>query len=43
MPLKGDSSRKTGKLFDLGYEMAVAGYPWKKVPPGMETTLTGDR
>lgn len=21
-------------LFDLGYEMALAGYPWKKAPPG---------
>jgi len=23
-----------GKLFDLGYRMAVAGYPWQKTPPG---------
>jgi predicted patatin/cPLA2 family phospholipase len=23
-----------GKLFDLGYQMAREGYPWKKVPPG---------
>ncbi|MGH6735888.1 MAG: patatin-like phospholipase family protein [Methyloceanibacter sp.] len=23
------------KLYDLGYQMAVAGYPWKKVPPRM--------
>lgn len=22
------------KLFDLGYRMAVAGYPWEKTPPG---------
>lgn len=24
------------KLFDLGYEMAKNGYPWKKAPPGFE-------
>ena len=24
------------KLFDLGYEMAKNGYPWKKLPPGFE-------
>ena len=24
-----------GKLFELGYRMAQAGYPWKKVPPRM--------
>ena len=23
-----------GKLFDLGYRMAVTGYPWEKTPPG---------
>jgi hypothetical protein len=23
-----------GKLFDLGYRMGKAGYPWKKKPPG---------
>jgi predicted patatin/cPLA2 family phospholipase len=23
-----------GKLFDLGYRMARAGYPWQKLPPG---------
>jgi predicted patatin/cPLA2 family phospholipase len=23
-----------GKLFDLGYQMAKVGYPWKKWPPG---------
>jgi predicted acylesterase/phospholipase RssA len=23
------------KLFDLGYQMAVAGYPWQKTPPRM--------
>jgi len=25
------------KLFDLGYQMAVAGYTWQKVPPGFGT------
>lgn len=25
-----------GKLFDLGYRMAKAGYPWKGSPPGVE-------
>jgi hypothetical protein len=24
------------KLYDLGYQMAEAGYPWKKTPPRME-------
>jgi hypothetical protein len=24
------------KLFDLGFEQAQRGYPWKKTPPGME-------
>ncbi|MCJ7542796.1 MAG: patatin-like phospholipase family protein [Desulfobacterales bacterium] len=24
------------KLFDLGYQMAQNGYPWKKAPPGFE-------
>ena len=23
-----------GKLFDLGYRMALSGYPWEKMPPG---------
>ncbi|MBW2710347.1 MAG: patatin-like phospholipase family protein [Deltaproteobacteria bacterium] len=23
-----------GKLFDLGYQMALSGYPWEKTPPG---------
>jgi predicted acylesterase/phospholipase RssA len=25
-----------GKLFDLGYGMAVEGYPWDKAPPGFQ-------
>ena len=24
-----------GKLYELGFQMAQAGYPWKKVPPRM--------
>ena len=28
------------KLFDLGYGMARAGYPWMKEPPGFHTTPT---
>jgi predicted acylesterase/phospholipase RssA len=24
------------KLFDLGYRLAKNGYPWKKIPPGLE-------
>ncbi|MFA6142667.1 MAG: patatin-like phospholipase family protein [Candidatus Omnitrophota bacterium] len=27
------------KLFDLGFEQASHGYPWKKTPPGMERDL----
>lgn len=30
------------KLFDLGYRMALAGYPWQKVPPGFRATKTHD-
>lgn len=25
-----------GKLFDAGYKLAKAGYPWLKYPPGAE-------
>jgi hypothetical protein len=25
-----------GQLYDLGYQMAVEGYPWKKRPIGFE-------
>jgi len=32
-----------GKLFDRGYGMALQGYPWKKDPPGLDTTLTGGK
>ena len=27
------------KLFELGYRMAVAGYPWKKTPPGFRSVM----
>ena len=27
------------KLFELGYRMAVDGYPWKKTPPGFRATM----
>lgn len=26
-----------GKLFDLGYRLAMHGYPWVKAPPGLES------
>jgi predicted acylesterase/phospholipase RssA len=29
------------KLFDLGYQMGKQGYPWKKIPPGLQTKGTG--
>ena len=30
-----------GKLFDLGFQMARAGYPWKKFPPGFRVKMPG--
>jgi hypothetical protein len=30
------------KLFDLGYRMAVAGYPWEKTPPGFRAIMSDD-
>jgi hypothetical protein len=24
-------------LYDYGYKLALEGYPWRKVPPGLET------
>jgi predicted acylesterase/phospholipase RssA len=30
-----------GKLFDLGYQMARAGYPWEKYPPGFRVKMPG--
>jgi predicted patatin/cPLA2 family phospholipase len=31
------------KLFDLGYRMAVEGYPWKKTPPGFHAIMDDGR
>ncbi|MFA5143405.1 MAG: patatin-like phospholipase family protein [Candidatus Omnitrophota bacterium] len=31
------------KLFDLGFEQATHGYPWKKTPPGMEKDLINNK
>ncbi len=31
------------KLFDLGYESAKSGYPWKAVPPGYDLEAELDR
>lgn len=28
------------RLFDLGYEMARGGYPWQKLPPGLDQRAT---
>ena len=33
-PSEGFDQVYMGKLYDLGYEMAKAGYPWQKYPPG---------
>ncbi len=33
-PTEGFDPEYMGKLFDLGYQMAKSGYPWKKAPPG---------
>jgi len=29
------------KLYNYGYELGRAGYPWQKVPPGFEETISG--
>ena len=29
------------KLFDLGYQMAKAGYPWNKAPPSFVSPKSG--
>ena len=31
------------RLFQLGYEMARAGYPWQKRPPGLREPPAGSR
>jgi hypothetical protein len=28
------------KLFDVGYDLAESGYPWEKLPPEMEDSLS---
>lgn len=33
-PAESFDSIYMGKLFDLGYQMALKGYPWQKSPPG---------
>jgi hypothetical protein len=33
-PTEGFDPVYMGKLFERGYQMAKAGYPWKKAPPG---------
>lgn len=37
-PSEGFDPVYMSKLFDLGHRMALAGYPWQKVPPGFRTT-----
>jgi hypothetical protein len=29
------------KLYTYGYDLGRAGYPWQKVPPGFEETVSG--
>ena len=36
-PAEGFDPVYMGKLFELGYQMAIDGYPWQKVPPGFVT------
>ncbi len=31
------------RLFQLGYEWARGGYPWQKLPPGLQGTTGGSR
>ena len=33
-PKEGFDPEYMGKLYDLGYQMAIKGYPWSKAPPG---------
>ena len=33
-PKEGFDPVYMGKLYDLGYQMAIKGYPWAKFPPG---------
>jgi len=41
-PSEGFDPVYMSKLFDLGHRMALAGYPWQKVPPGFRATKTQD-
>ena len=41
-PSEGFDPVYMSKLFDLGHRMALAGYPWQKVPPGFRTTAPLD-
>lgn len=34
IPKEGFDPVYMGKLYDLGYQMAIKGYPWSKAPPG---------
>lgn len=36
-PSEGFDPVYMGKLFDLGYQMALDGYPWQRTPPGFRT------
>lgn len=43
VPKKEDFDRAyMGQLFDVGYSMAVKGYPWQKAPPGLQPTASTD-
>ncbi len=41
-PSEGFDPVYMSKLFDLGHQMALAGYPWQKVPPGFRATAPHD-
>lgn len=34
-PAEPFDEKYMGKLYELGYEMALKGYPWEKMPPGL--------
>ena len=35
-PSEGFDPVYMGKLYELGYQMAIKGYPWSKTPPGFD-------
>jgi len=41
-PSEGFDPVYMSKLFGLGHRMALAGYPWRKVPPGYRATAPHD-